>query len=359
MFQGKFFKTTFGIILILLIIFLVGQIPYVMEPITKVFYLLFTPILIGGFLYYLFRPIVRYLISKIKNKNLSILITFIIVLAFVVVIFYFGGSIIYNEVKKLIDFFSTNYENIIDNINGVINSGNGNLDFLTQFEIADRITHFIETILTNLSNYNFIGAFSSLTSFTTIIILIPFALFYLLKDDEKFYNALLSFIPKDKKEKTNNVLKEIDKILSAYIGGQLIVAFILGIIFFIGYLIIGIQNALGLALIAMICSLVPILGPTVGTLPAFFMSFSYDFFMVIKVIIVFTIIQQLEGNLVRPLVQGERLRIHPLIILFLVMICVLIFGLLGALFAVPAYAVVRVIIKNIIELKKEKNKEKI
>lgn len=353
MFQDRFFRTAFGIILVLVIIFLIGKIPYIMEPITKILYLLFTPILIGGFLYYLFRPIVRFLVSKIKNKNLSILITFIIVLGFVAGIFYFGGSIIYSEVKKLIDFFSSNYEIIRQNVNNIINAGNGNLDFLTQFDIPEKIIGFIEAILSYLSSYNFAGVFSSVTSFITILILIPFVLFYLLKDDDRFYKRFLSIVPKEKKDKIHSLLQEIDGILSSYIGGQLIVAFILGIIFLVGYLIIGIQNALGLGFIAMICSLVPILGPTIGILPAFFMSFSYDFFMIIKVIIVFTIIQQLEGNLIRPLVQGERLNIHPLIILFLVMIAVLIFGLLGALFAVPAYAVIRVLIKNITKLKKE------
>jgi predicted PurR-regulated permease PerM len=352
MFKGKFFKISYGIILILIIIFLTGQIPYVMKPLSKVLSLVLLPLLLGGFLYYLLRPIMRFLIPKVKNKNLAIVITFGLVIAFWSSLIYFGGSIIYQQIKELINYFSLNYETAKENINNIVKFGNGHLKFLADFNIQGRVIAFIQEILEKFSNYNFMGAFSSLTNLGTIMVLIPFVLFYFLKDDKKIHDSIVSLFPEEKQDALKIILGEIDQILAAYISSQLIVAFILGIFMLIGYLVIGLPNSLALALIAMITSLIPVLGPTLGIVPALFIALTTNLITVMKLFLVLIIAQYLEGNLVRPLVQGEKLNIHPLIVLFIIVTSILLFGILGALFAVPAYTVARIIIKNLIKFKK-------
>lgn len=357
MFTGKFFKVAYSIILVLVIIFLAGQIPYVMQPLSTVLSIVFLPLLLGGFLYYLLRPIVRFFIPRVKNKNLAILITFLIVITCGVFVVYFGGSIIYSEIKELVNYFSLNYESTKENISEIIKFSNGHLEFLRDLNLQKRLIAFINKVLEKLSDYNFMGAFSSLTNFGTIVVLIPFVLFYFLKDDDKIYQLLLSLLPTKDRQQLKEILQEIDQILSAYISSQLVVAFILGILMFIGYVIIGLPNALGLALIAMMTSVIPILGPTLGILPALFIALTTNFLLVIKLGIVLAIAQYLEGNLVRPLVQGEKLNIHPLVVLFIIIISILLFGILGALFAVPIYAVIRVIIKNKVKFNENKKQE--
>ena len=353
MLKGKFFKVAYGIILVLIIIFLMGQVPYIMAPLSTVLSILITPLLLGGFFYYLLRPIAKFFTEKFNNKTLSVILTCLLVITFIIVVIYFGGSIIHNQIKELISYFSSNYEltyqNTKENFNQLINASNGRLDFLTKFNFRKRITSFAQQILDKLSNHNFMGVFSSLTNLGTIIVLIPFVIFYFLKDDQKIYQNLLAIITKFSKKSTEDIeelLIKIDKVLADYIGSQLVVAIILGIITFIGYLVIGLPNAFTLALITMVTSLIPILGPTLGILPALFIAITINFLMVVKVIAVLSVAQYLEGNLVRPLVQGGKLDIHPLIVLFIVLISVLLFGVLGALFAVPTYAVARVLVQN-------------
>jgi predicted PurR-regulated permease PerM len=346
LFNDRFFKIALKIILILLIIFLAGQIPYIVDPIIKVLSLVLFPLLLGGFLYYLLRPIVRFLSIRIKYKSLAILITFLLVITLIIFIIYFGGSIIYGEIRELIKYFSLNYASIKVSINKIIEFGNGKLDFLANFNLQSRAADFIQGILDKLSNYNLMGTFSSLTNFGTIIVLIPFVLFYFLKDDTKISQAIISFFADKDEKKVEKVLKEIDQVLAAYISSQLLVALLLGLAMFIGFLIIGLPNSFALALIAMITSLIPILGPTLGILPALFIATTSNWLMLVKVLIVLAISQYLEGNLIRPLIQGEKLNIHPLIVLFVVLSSILLFGVVGALFAVPAYAVARILVKN-------------
>ncbi|MBM7555218.1 AI-2E family transporter [Halanaerobacter jeridensis] len=356
MFKGKFFKITYGIILVLVIIFLSGQVPYIMEPLSTVLSIIIVPLLLGGFFYYLLRPIVRFFTSKFKNKTVAVVVTCLLVIVFIAMIIFFGGSIIYNQIKELISYFSNNYElsyqETKESFNQMIEASNGRLDFLNKFNFQERISDFFQKVLAKISGYNYVGTFSSLTNLGTIAILIPFVIFYLLKDDKKihkFLSVMLTRFSKWEKEDIDELLVKIDKVLADYIGSQLIVAIILGIIMFLGYLIISLPNAFALALIAMVTSLIPILGPTIGILPALFIALTIDFLMMVKVILVLSIAQYLEGNLVRPLAQGNKLDIHPLIILFIVLISVLLFGVLGALFAVPVYAVLREVIRTLVD----------
>ena len=344
--EDKFSRVGIRIILVLIIIYLLGQIPYFMNPLSNVLTIVFFPILLGGFFYYLLRPAVRKLTAKINNKNLAILITLLGLIVLIVLIIYFGGSIIYTEVKKLINFFTVNYEVNQESINQVI-TWDGNFEFLTKFNLQERIISFGQGILSKISKYNFTGAFSSLTNLGTVLVLIPFVLIYFLKDDYKIYRQILRLTPAEKEELVNRILVDVDRVLSTYLSSQLVVAFILGILMFIGYLIIGLPNALALALIGMITSLIPILGPIIGVLPAVFIALTTDLWMILKLAIVVAVTQQLEGNLVRPIVQGEQLQIHPLIVIFLIIVSVMLYGVLGALFAVPTYAVLRVVIKDL------------
>ncbi len=355
LYKDKFFKISYGIILILIILFLIGQIPYVINPLMKVLTIVLLPLLLGGFLYYLLRPLARTLNEKVDDKRLSIVITFLIIITLISLIVFFGGSIIYTEVKRLIDYSFANYDSIIQNVNSILQLGDGKLSFLNQFNLHERLISFSESILRGVTEYNFTSAFSSLTNFGMILLLTPIVLFYLLKDDDQIYQVILYCIPKAKQKRAIEVLEEVDNVLASYIGGQLIVAFILGIFMMFGYLIIGLPNAIALALIAMITSLIPIVGPTLGILPALFITLSTNLMMVVKLAIVLSISQYLEGNLVRPLVQGEKLHIHPLIVLFIVLIAILLFGVLGALLAVPAYAVGRILLKEFL-LKEDKIK---
>jgi predicted PurR-regulated permease PerM len=182
-----------------------------------------------------------------------------------------------------------------------------------------------------------------------IVILIPIVVFFWLRDDKLFYEKFMKLVPGRLKEKTKDIFEEIDMVLQNYFVGQLMVAGVLGVLTYIGYLIIGLPNALFLSIFSMIFSIIPFLGPLVGILPAIFIGWTVDLFMIAKVIIVLAITQQLEGNVVRPKIMGTRLEIHPLAIIFLVIIAVTQFGFMGAFFVIPLYAVARIVIRNILE----------
>ncbi|RCW54639.1 MULTISPECIES: AI-2E family transporter [Halanaerobium] len=350
MFKERFFRIGHGVIIILIIIFLAGQIPYFTAPLTSVLSFVLLPLLFSTFLYYLMRPLVRFLHKWIKNKSLSIVISFLVVITIITMVFYFGGSIIYNQGKELSQSLSGNYDYIYNFILGIIESLreyiNFDQSFLEDLNLRERIFSYANNLAQKISSYNYMGIFSSITNFGLIILLIPFVLFYLLKDDKKIFDNLMTFVPESKKRKVEKMGVEIDQILSTFISSQLVVAFFLGLVMFAGFLIIGLPNAVVLSLIAMITSLIPIIGPFFGSLPAVFVAVTNSWFLFLGVLTIILIAQYLEGNVIRPLVQGRRLEIHPIAVLFVVLSGVYLFGFIGALTAVPFYVVVRLIFRK-------------
>ncbi|MFW6287334.1 MAG: AI-2E family transporter [bacterium] len=348
MFENRFFKISIGIILILLILFLFNQIDYIFGPLRALFAFLIIPFLLSLFLYYLLRPLVNFLTKKVKFKSLAILLTFFLLVTMIVIISFFGGSIIQTQIKSLskqFENFPTNYESITQSITNAIDDQRI-MNFVESYQIEEKIATFVESVLDGIRN-NMLGFFSKVTNIGTIIVLIPLILFYFLKDDKNIYQSTLKLFPENRRKRAEDIIRNVDDTLSKYIGGQLIVAVIIGVLTYIGYLIIGMPNALILSIITMITSFIPFIGPILGILPALLIGITTNLFMVVKILLVLIVTQQIEGNIIQPKIQGNRLSIHPLMVIIVVLSFVMLFGFLGALFAVPIYAVVRVIVGDI------------
>src|SRR5699024_4594912 len=107
--------------------------------------------------------------------------------------------------------------------------------------------------------------------------------------------------------------------------------------------LIGLNYSGVLAVTGGILSFIPYLGPTLTFLLAVFIALGSSFFMVVKLVIVWIVIQFVEGNLVEPNVMGHRLNVHPISIIFILLIMGKLLGLVGMLIGVPLYAILRVL----------------
>jgi predicted PurR-regulated permease PerM len=295
--------------------------------------------------------LVKFLSKIVFNKILAIVISFLAVIFIIALITYFGGSVIEKQFQDLLKDFTVYYQILSTNIENTINNDNVFMSFLAEFNLQQKITSVLNNIISTIRN-NIIGFFSAVTNIGTILILIPFVLFYFLKDDKLIYSTIINKFPTQKQKSVQKILLEIDQTLAIYIGGRLIIAILLGVLTLIGFLIIDLPNALILAVMVMITSFIPIIGPIIGNLPALFIAVTSNMLLVIKVLIVITIVQQLEGNVIQPNVLGERLKIHPLVIIFSILIFTILFGFIGALFAVPVYTILRILIEHYIKYKR-------
>ena len=124
----------------------------------------------------------------------------------------------------------------------------------------------------------------------------------------------------------------------------------MGGMLFISYIIIDLNYAFILSIIAVIFMTIPFLGPFLSITPAIFVGLSTSSWMVLKVIIVFAIVQQMEANIISPQIIGQRLHIHPLTIILLLLTAGSFFGLAGLFLATPLYALAKVLVENFYQM---------
>ncbi|QPJ64980.1 MAG: AI-2E family transporter [Candidatus Nitrohelix vancouverensis] len=187
------------------------------------------------------------------------------------------------------------------------------------------------------------------------LIIIPVAMFYLLRDFDDINQRVLNLVPERHRKRTLAVFKEIDATLAGFVRGQLLVVILMGALYCIGLFLCGAPMSLFIGMMAGIANLVPYLGLILGFVPAAVMTFAHtqDWLSVLGVAGVFAVVQALEGMVITPRVVGESIGLHPVIIMAAVLLGAEFFGFAGIILAVPAAAVINVLAKQGLKVYKE------
>jgi predicted PurR-regulated permease PerM len=194
---------------------------------------------------------------------------------------------------------------------------------------------------------DFLNNLGAIVNVFFIAMIVPFLAFYMMKDMDVFERAALQYVPRDRRKHAIRLMKDIDEALGSYIRGQFIVSICIGILAYIGYLIIGMPYPLLMAGFVALFDIIPYLGPFFGALPALIMATTVSWKMVLFVVIVNTAVQNLEGNVISPQVVGKSMRMHPLTIIFVLLVGGELAGVVGMILAVPLYAALRVVVQHV------------
>lgn len=180
------------------------------------------------------------------------------------------------------------------------------------------------------------------------VVIIPVAAFYLLRDFDLIKENLFRLIPPRFKDQTLEVLAEINDTLSKFIRGQLMAATLMAVLYSVGLFIVGTPMSLFLGIMAGYANLVPYLGLVFGFVPAALLTYLHyqEPLPVLGVAALFGIVQILEGMIITPRLVGDQVGLHPVAIMAAVLVGAEFFGVLGILLAVPAAAVVNVLLKR-------------
>ena len=194
------------------------------------------------------------------------------------------------------------------------------------------------------------SSFAGIIARVTIAIIIsPFVLFYFLRDSGKMKDGLVQVLPPKFRQPTARVLGDINQQLSGYVQGQVTVAIVVGFMFSIMFSLVGLRYALTFGIMAGILNMVPYLGSFLAMIPVVIMGAVQGPLMLVKVLIIFMIEQTIEGRFVSPLVLGSKLSIHPVTIMFILLTAGSMFGVWGVFLAIPIYASVKVVVKEIFD----------
>ncbi|PSL40435.1 putative PurR-regulated permease PerM [Planomicrobium soli] len=341
--RKPFFEYATGVLLIAIILFFLGRIDYVWLPFKIIIATIFAPILIAGLLYYIIRPFLR-LLMRYMPKHAGIIVLFMLVALVITTSVYFLGPLIKTQVESLAELAPERVEEVTEESENALSK----VQFagVSGRELKNQALGYVENLSNGLMQ-DVVDIATMVMNVALVLIIVPFILFFLLRDDEKLVPHLMKYLSEDRRLEGRKVLKDADQALSTYIVSQLIVAVVVGVLMYIGYIIIGLEYAFTLAVFAMFLNIVPFLGPMIGVVPALFVALiSPEPFMALKVLIVLLVVQQLEGNLVTPNIMGSRLNIHPLTIILLLLVSAALYGFIGLLVAIPAYAVFKTLVHN-------------
>ncbi len=179
--------------------------------------------------------------------------------------------------------------------------------------------------------------------------LMPILTYYFLRDWDKLVERVAATIPRNHIEVVSRLARESNDVLGAFIRGQIAVMIALGIVYAAGLSLAGLNLGLLIGLVAGLISFIPYLGATTGVvlavLAALVQSQGLDLKLLVLVGVVFTVGQLLESYVLTPRIVGDKIGLHPVAVIFAVMAGGQLFGFLGMLLALPAAAVINVLLR--------------
>ncbi|WP_313235820.1 AI-2E family transporter [Sporosarcina ureae] len=308
------------------------------------------PIIMAGILFYLINPLIDMMERKKIKRVWGIALVFMVISGLVAWGVIILIPIIREQATSLIQNWPEYWTQLLAQFESLLSSNlfsqlQGKLDDIDQ-SIIDSITEQSKGFMD--SAFSGIGSvLGTVTNVVIALLTMPILLFFLLKDGRDLPYHTMKLLPTKMRATTYRVLKEINTKISQYIRGQLVVAFFVGLMFWIGLAIVGLEYAVLLAIVAGVLNLVPYLGSFLAIIPIVIIALASSPFMLVKVIIVFAVEQALEGRLIQPLILGSNLKIHPVTIIIVLLTAGKLFGVPGVILGIPAYAVIKVIVEHI------------
>ncbi len=214
-------------------------------------------------------------------------------------------------------------------------------------QATNGLTGLLERVLNDGPAFLLSGA-TGIFSTTLQMFLILVASAYFLNDFPRFIANFRRFVPVRYRPFYQDVGEKMDQAVGGYLRGQLLIAVVLGFFIYLGLFLIGVKSALAISFFAAIFNLVPYLGPIVGAIPAVLLALTTatPFTSALLVIVLFIVANQLEGNLLSPFILSKSTNLHPVTVLIAITLGLSAFGLVGAIFAVPTAALIKVLLET-------------
>lgn len=277
-------------------------------------------------------------------RTLSAVVVFVLFFGGVTTLLYVLAPFLYEEVSRLQEIITV----------GQLRRGvrdmevflSRQLSFLgvRRLHVAPKVEEWVGVLFDNL-----IGIASGVVGIVLFLVMMLISTFFLLKDSRSLKRVFVELVPNRFFEVTLNVLHKIEWSLGAYLRGILLDALAIGVLTTFALWLIDLPSFFLVGLIAAAANLVPYLGPpTAGCIAMVISVMSRgDFEQVPIIILVFSLIRLIDDAIVQPLTISASVRLHPLIIIFALLIGGQLFGIIGMLFAVPAVGVLKVFMTEV------------
>ncbi len=310
----------------------------------------FLPVCIALVLAYLLNPLVGYLERRGLNRALSIItVLFAIVLGIALGAYLFVTSI-FHEIQSvqisLPDYAARMYDYIPLKVKAYLGIETPDKAYFQMNHLLERLKGVSFDVARETFDF-FRKAVTSTLSFVLSVlgyVITPLYLYYFLKDLPQIRDGLADLVPVGYRSAFSARTSEIHEILSGFVRGQLTVCAILAVLYSVGLWVIGIDLAVVIGTTSGILFIVPYLGTLFGIVLSMTMAVLkfHDLLHPLLCLGWFGVVQAIEGGIITPKIVGDKVGLHPIVIIIALLIGGQLFGILGMLLAVPATAVLKV-----------------
>ena len=324
------------IILIILVLFFISALVFFPRVILPFFF--------AFFLAFLLEPVVKWFERKGASRTAAVITVFLLLFVFcsVLVVIFLPGllqdlnkaltklPVYVRDIQKWYLKLNLEYKrfSLPQNIRNILN------------EALFRGEEFLRLFLLRLASL-LLSFFSQIL----FLLLVPILAFYFSRDLESFRRAAIIWSKKLFQEDQDMAL-EVLRVITGYLRAQALSSLVVGIILTLGLLFLQVDLAVLIGALAGAFNLIPYFGPVIGAAPAIFLAAQTSLWKAIYVVVLFFIVNQLESIVIYPKIIGGKVGLHPLSVIFLLLIGGELFGFIGIVFAVPIGAVLQVIIKH-------------
>ncbi|MFA5009831.1 MAG: AI-2E family transporter [Patescibacteria group bacterium] len=286
-------------------------------------------------------PVVDRMAKSGIPRVLTILVAYLLLIGLIGVLVYFILPPAITQLRQLADQLPSYFSYFQNLVNNIREFGLENHLITDSQSGINAVSDFLNNFTSNLFNTTR-GFISSFTAVLTVFVLT----LYLLLDENGIKNFFVALLPVKQKSQLVNIANKIGSGLGAWLRGQLLLGVIVGLMVYIGLIIIGVPYALTLALLAGVLEIIPIIGPIISAIPAILIALSISPTMALIVTGFYILTQELENKLLVPKVMQRTVGLHPVTIIIVLLIGAKLMGVLGILLAVPIASVFYIILKE-------------
>jgi sporulation integral membrane protein YtvI len=305
---------------------------------------------------YLISPIIKFLEEKTNIPRwLLSLLTVSFIFTLFILLWVVLVPLIYDQVAKFAAHVPEYKVFVVNRVYPEIQEFISKIDASYMAKIQQGIDNIFSTLLQggmDLINKIWQSGYA-VVNIITIVFLVPLISFYMIRDWEKIYKNIIEMVPMQNRNKIQKLLKDINNALSGFIRGQLTICLILASYYAIGLSIIGLEYGALIGVTTGLISFIPFIGFASGFVIAIIVGYfqAASWMMFIKIAVVFVIGNVIE-SLLSPKIVGNKIGLHPVWVIFAILLGASLLGFFGMLVAIPIAAIVNVLIRFFIDIYK-------
>ena len=305
---------------------------------------------------YVLDPMVKFFYTKLfkekkKTRGFAILLAYLVAILLLLLL----AWLVIPQIVDSIAMLFTNFPSYIQSVQDMLGMAQERfgVDLSSATKVLDDSEAMVKEIysMASAAMPQIVASIGSVASNFVAIFTSIAASIYMLADKEHLLHQLRTlahaFLPEKAAENTLRICHYANVNFTGFFVGKIIDSAIIGVITFVAMAILRLDFALLISVFIGITNIIPYVGPFIGAVPAIIVGLFISPFQALYMALSILVIQQLDGNLIKPLLFGKSMNIHPLTIILVLIGAGSVAGILGMLICIPVYAVIKTIILNI------------